>query len=269
MPDKKNAVHFFPDIPVCHTLITTSFYRRIPVREKEKSESEVTLLGLTLVKISASSYSHAQPLLRGKHEAGVKIYVLLSKGLKMSESKTVGKRGTWCVLVSSLHSQVNSRNHFCARRINTFRKPSQWFIHWRTCWWQLELLQCHSHWKGHQLRWWRPELFPSSACWGGGLTPAPASCTHARAPTCLPVKGCSLWEANLQHRSAVPAPWHIKYMVAGISQIFLSFLSVWDFEQWLSWMLNFKTGLHICSRRISLGNMKDILPTLGRRSQHS
>lgn len=56
---KKNAVFFFPDIPVCHTLITTSFCRRIPVREKGKSESEVTLLGLTLVKTSASSYSHA------------------------------------------------------------------------------------------------------------------------------------------------------------------------------------------------------------------
>lgn len=55
----------------------------------------------------------------------------------MSESKIVGKRGTWCVLVSSLNSQVNNRNHFCARHINTFWKPSQWFIPWRTCWWQL------------------------------------------------------------------------------------------------------------------------------------
>lgn len=57
MPE--NKVNFLPNIPVCHTLITTSFYRSIPVREKEQSESEATLLGLTLVKISASSYSHA------------------------------------------------------------------------------------------------------------------------------------------------------------------------------------------------------------------
>lgn len=90
------------------------------MREKEKSESEVTLLGLTLVKTSASSYSHVSPLLRGKHETGVKIYVLLSKGLKVSESKIAGRRGTWCVLVGSLNSRVKSRNHFCARHISTF-----------------------------------------------------------------------------------------------------------------------------------------------------
>lgn len=58
MPENKE-VNFLPDIPMCHTLITTSYSRSIPVREKEKREYEVTLLGLTLVKISASSYSHA------------------------------------------------------------------------------------------------------------------------------------------------------------------------------------------------------------------
>lgn len=58
MPENKE-VNFLPKIAVCHTLITTSFYRNIPVREKEKTESEVTLHGLTLVKISVSSYSHA------------------------------------------------------------------------------------------------------------------------------------------------------------------------------------------------------------------
>lgn len=57
MPENKEVI-FLPDIPVCHTLITTSSSRNIPVREKEKSESEMTLLGLNLAKISASSYSH-------------------------------------------------------------------------------------------------------------------------------------------------------------------------------------------------------------------
>lgn len=43
MPENKEVI-FLPDIPVCHTLITTSSSRNIPVREKEKSESEMTLL---------------------------------------------------------------------------------------------------------------------------------------------------------------------------------------------------------------------------------
>lgn len=157
----------------------------------------------------------------------------MSKGLKMSESKTVGKRGTWCVLVSSLNSQVNSRNHFCARHINTFRKPCQWFIHWRTYWWQLELLQCHSHWKGHQFKWWSLGLFPNSDCCRGGLTAAPASCTHARAPTCLPVKGMltlgrKLWSTRLQFQPlGILNTWWLE--IHRFSVLFVS-LSLWTMD---------------------------------------
>lgn len=102
---KNKEVNFLSDIPFCHALITTSFYRSIPVREKEKSESEVTLLGLTLVKIFASNYSHAKTLLMGRCETRVNVYLLLSKGLKFFQSQeTVGKRGTQYMLVSLLYS---------------------------------------------------------------------------------------------------------------------------------------------------------------------
>lgn len=57
---------------------------------RKKSESEVTLLGLTLVKIFASNYSHAMLLLMGRCETRVNVYLLLSKGLKFSESRDCG-----------------------------------------------------------------------------------------------------------------------------------------------------------------------------------
>lgn len=53
------------------------------MHENEKNESEEPLPGLTLVKNSASINSHTMPLLVGRCETRVGIYLFLSEGLKI------------------------------------------------------------------------------------------------------------------------------------------------------------------------------------------
>lgn len=172
-----------------------------------------------------------------------------------------------CVMLSFLNSQGNSWNHFYARRVNTFRKLSQWLIPWRMCQWQLEPLQCCSHWE--QCHPWGVIGGISPLCFQRvGLRQPPASWAPMRAPSCLCVKGCSLplREASPQHKAAVPAPQHAKYMAAGVSRIFCHFRQTLNNGCDECWIL---TGLCFHPNYFILGSLKDMLCPLGRKSQHS